>query len=80
MTMTLRIAAKHIDRIRNSSFDAEVDRAALLAELNVIGFWLAEQKNGKTVFALLDECHALADRLQGGSGKFGVRFEIAQGV
>jgi hypothetical protein len=71
--MTTTLAAKQLDEIRNNRGDSSAD---LLARVDEIGAWLAGQKHSGKVAMLLRECHRLADQLQGGNGKGGVRIQI----
>ena len=72
--MTTTLAAKQLDGIRNNRADLA---ANLLARVDQIGGWLAGQKHSAKVAKLLQECHQVADKLQGGSGKLGVKIVMA---
>lgn len=73
--MTITRAAKELDGIRHNRADSA---DILLSRVDAVGAWLASQKNSKMVAKLLTECHQLADKLNGGSGKLGVRIEVVR--
>lgn len=71
--MTLTQAAWALDEIRNNR---TLGSEELIARLDKIGAWLAVQKNSKRIFSLLEEAHRLHEKLNGGSGKGGIRIKM----
>lgn len=71
--MTLNEAALELDGIRN---DRTTDRDTLLARVDAIGAAIASRKYSKLSGRILNDCHLLADKLSGGTGKGGTRIRI----
>lgn len=57
--MNLRRAADQLEAIRN---DRHTEAAVLLARVDSIGSWLAEQKTSRLLMSLLREAHELSSR------------------
>lgn len=73
--LTTTRAFGELDRIRN---DTATDPAELLRQVDAIGAWAASQKKTTpSLLKVLREASSLADRLRGGSGKGGVRLNVA---
>jgi hypothetical protein len=72
--MTSRKAASRLEAIRNDRTSSSED---LIAQVDEIGQWVASQKYSTLNGKLLEECHQLHDRLNGGNGKHGTRLQIA---
>jgi len=74
--LTLNAAANELDSIRNARHDYDANNVELLARVDEIGHQLAKQRMSLKLMNLLTECGRLADLLQGGSGKGGVRLHV----
>ena len=72
--MTITFAAKELDAIRNNRIS---DKSELISRVDAVGQWAACQKYSKKVAKVLEECHQLHEKLMGGSGKGGVKIEVA---
>lgn len=71
--MTAKQAANILESIRN---DRSTDINALLSRVHEVGNWASSQKHSKLIGKILSECHALDDRLRGGSGCCKLRIEV----
>lgn len=71
--MNLSTANRKFEEIRNSTHDSREKRSAQIDE---IGKWAAGQKRSKGIEKLAHELHMFHDKLNGGSGKSGVRISI----
>lgn len=72
--MTITRALAELDGIRNNRHS---DTRDLIERIDAIGSWAAGRKHSKGIARILEECHRLHDRLNGGSGRGGLRIELA---
>ena len=63
--MTITKAVWELDRIRN---DRTTKLETLISQVDAIGAWASQQKNGKKISQILSEAHDLINRLESGFG------------
>lgn len=74
--MTVKKAANELQAIRDDMASMCPDPVeSLKARVDAVGHWAAGQRWSKGIQKILWEAHAINDRLDGGSGKHGVRIQ-----